>query len=93
MMNHIYLHIQKEIFEVNQILKRKPLLYKLADFQGEQIKGSFYSFELVKVKENTTYKIEKVLKIRKTPSGAKYYVKWLNWPSKFNSWVDNIQNV
>ena len=51
----------------------------------EIIKGIFYEKEL-QLTKNTTgeYIIEKVLKTK----GNKIYVKWRNYDSSFNSWVN-----
>ena len=51
----------------------------------EIIKGQFYTKEL-QLTKNTTgeYIIEKILKTNKN----KIYVKWRNYDSLFNSWID-----
>ena len=33
------------------------------------------------------FKVEKVLKSRGRGKKKELYVKWLNWPKKYNSWV------
>ena len=45
--------------------------------------STFYEKELTKASESEIYKIERVLKKRKNEA----YIKWLNWPSKYNSWI------
>ena len=60
--------------------------YKLKDYSGEEIKGSFYNEELQKVNVENTFKVETILK-RRTRKGVKeVLVKWLRWPKKYNSW-------
>jgi hypothetical protein len=55
---------------------------------GEDIKGKFYEQELQKIeKTDDVYKIEKILKTRKRNGRIEYFVKWLGYPEKFNSWV------
>ena len=80
-----------EIFKVDSRLKRGNLpVYKLVDFLGESIKGSFYQPELQKVSisDDKLWKIEKILKTKKIRGKAtEYFVRWLNWPKKFDSWV------
>jgi len=51
------------------------LTYKIKDWNGNPIKGSFYTYELQKVLvgRQTTYLFEKLLKGRK----GWVYVKWL----------------
>jgi hypothetical protein len=33
------------------------------------------------------YKIEKILKTRKKGRQVEYFVKWLGYPDKYNSWI------
>ena len=39
----------KEVFKVKKVKETKPHTYLLEDLNGEEIKGSFYSFELILV--------------------------------------------
>jgi hypothetical protein len=79
----------EEIFTVHQVLSTKPTTYKVVDYNGEVLKGSFYAAELQKVpdKEDRVYRIEKVLKTRKVRGRKEFYVKWQGYPKEFNSWV------
>ena len=81
-----------EIFQIYQRFARDGILvYMLRDLSGEKLSGSFYREELQEVKNVTEnlYKIEKILRKKKESSGKyKYFVKWLNWDRKFNSWVN-----
>ena len=74
-----------EIFTVRKLLTTFPYTYKISDWSGESIDGSFYEAELQKVttSHRDVYDIEKVLRSTKN----RVFVKWKNWPSKFNSWV------
>ena len=74
----------EEIFTITEIQDTNPVTYKLADLQGEEIKGTFYEPELQKT-EQQIYRIEKVIKKEK----GKSLVKWKGYSDKFNSWVDN----
>jgi hypothetical protein len=38
-----------EIFKVSKIRPTKPVTYDIVDLNGEEIKGSFYAFEITKV--------------------------------------------
>ena len=84
----------EEIFKIAKS-KKTPLkyIYKLVDYDGEPITSIFYPEELNKVKDTNVYKVEKVLKTRLNPRTKKreYFVKWLGYPSKFNSWVTDLQ--
>lgn len=80
-----------EIFKVSRRYRRGGLsIYKLVDFNGDDIKGTFYQDELQKVtiKDGQLWKIDKILKQRKKRNSTEYLVKWLYWPPSFNSWVD-----
>lgn len=86
----------EEMFKI-QSRKKTPIkyIYKLVDYDGEPITSIFYPEEINEVREKDLYKIERVLKTRKNPTTKKveYFVKWLGYPSKFNSWVKDIQDV
>lgn len=62
-----------EVFTVTDHIPRTPPLYKLENHDGEPIEGSFYEAELQKVKMAANKK--------------QVFVRWKNWPEKFNSWV------
>ncbi|KAJ8041597.1 Endogenous retrovirus group K member 19 Pol protein [Holothuria leucospilota] len=80
-----------EVFTVARRIQRVPPVYRLKDYDGEMIEGTFYEQEMQKVsKEDQTYRIEKIIR-RRTRSGRKeYFVKWKGYPSKFNSWVTEV---
>ena len=81
-------NFSKEIFTVNMQIPRDPPVYKLKDYDGEELKGTFYEKELQKVvKRNDVYEVEKVLKKRGRGGNVQYLVKWLGYPNKFNSWI------
>ena len=61
-----------------------PETYKITDYNGEEIVGSFYEQELQKTKQDI-FRIEKMIK----QQGSKSLVKWLGYNDSFNSWVDN----
>ena len=70
-------------------------VYKIVDLQNDPVEGRFYEEELQKVDYDPTreYKIEKVLKTRTVGGKKQYFVKWLGWPDKFNSWVSGIKDI
>ena len=61
-----------------------PVTYKITDYNGEEIQGSFYEQELEKTKQDI-FRIEQII----TQHGIKSLVKWLDNNDSFNSWVDN----
>ena len=80
----------EEVFRIHDIKTNMPIpMYILSDYNGnEQIKGSFYSYELVKVNiENKEFKIEKVIKRRRRNGVTEIFVKWKGWPEKYNQWI------
>ena len=70
-------------------IPRDPPVYKLKDYDGEELKGTFYEKELQKVmKSDDVYEVEKILKKRRRGHrNVQYLVKWLGYSNKFNSWV------
>ena len=75
----------EELFRIYKINKSNVITYQLKDMNDEIIKGIFYEKEL-QLTKNTTgeYIIEKILKTK----GNQIYVKWRNYDSSFNSWVN-----
>ena len=56
-------NFSKEIFTVSKQIPRDPPVYKLKDYDGEELKGTFYEKELQKViKPDDVYEVEKILK-------------------------------
>ena len=78
----------EEIFTITEVQNTNPVTYKLADLQGEEIKGTFYEPELQKT-EQQIFRIEKVIEKEKGRS----LVKWKGYSDKFNSWVDNKELI
>src|SRR5271156_1239432 len=86
----------EEVFTVVKIIESKPRQYKLVDYDKEVVDGSFYTEELQVVDKPDVFRVEKVLQTRKARGGKKeYFVKWLGYPKKFNSWVgeDAVQGL
>ena len=83
----------EEIFVIYDIKYSNVPYYYLKDLNDEKLEGTFYEQELQKTnfKKDNEYIIEKVLKTK----NDKAYVKWRNYDSSFNSWVnlDDIKNI
>ena len=45
------------------------------------------------IKTDDVYEVENVLDTRKRRGKTEYFVKWVGYPDKFNSWVTNLQNL
>ena len=80
----------EEVFNIVKVYDTNPVTFGLADYSGEVIKGKFYANELQKTIKDV-YRIEKILKTRRRAGRVEYYVKWLGYSDKFNSWVENIK--
>ena len=77
----------EEIFTVTRILNQyEPVQYKIADYHGQEIKGSFYAVELQKVEKPDAYVIETILDQRGAGARKRYLIKWFGYGSEFNSW-------
>ena len=74
----------EKVFTIVEVKHTQPPTYKIADLNGEEIKGSFYESELQKTSQEI-FRIEKVIKRGKNKS----LVKWKGYSDDFNSWVDN----
>jgi hypothetical protein len=85
----------EEIFTISSLFPSDPPTYILKDLAGELIKGKFYEQEIQPItqKPDDTYIIERVIKTRRKGGRTEYFVKWRNYPEKFNSWVDNITTI
>ena len=83
----------EEIFTIGRRIRNVRPLYVLKDYGGEELKGTFYEEELQKVLKDTfdTYRVEKVIRQRTIRGQKEYFVKWLGYPSSFNSWVTKLE--
>lgn len=64
----------------------KPV-YKIADEKENLIKTRFYPEDIQKIKDNL-YRVEKIIKRRKYNGIKQVFIKWLNYPDTYNSWVN-----
>ena len=84
----------EEVFKISFRVKRNGVkLYKLIDFDGEAIEGTFYESELQKVTQSvdTLFRIESIIGRRKRQGRTQVLIKWMGWPKKFNSWIDETE--
>ena len=79
-----------EVYTVSGAVKdyKRPQ-YTLTDIDNKTLQGRFYPEELQEVSSDPAFRLEKVLK-RRTVAGVKQsFVKWLNYDSKYNSWIND----
>lgn len=69
-------------FTIDQCIPREPPVYKIKDYDGEEIIGSFYEHELHKIAlvKEKLYHIDKILPKREQRGQVYFLVKWRNWP-------------
>ena len=79
----------EEIFTVAEINdKDTPRMYKLKDYAGDIIDGSFYREEIELItKEDDVFLVEKVIRRQRRQGEMWALVKWLGYPTSMNSWV------
>lgn len=76
----------EEVFVVKSVHQREVPTYKIKEWDGTPVQGTFYNEDLQKVTalDDGVFRVEKVLKKK----GNKMLVQWKGWPVKYNSWVD-----
>jgi hypothetical protein len=83
----------EEIFTISRVLDTEPTQYKVKDWHGEEIKGSFYAAELQKVVPPERYAIEHVIRTRIRNGRREYFVKWMGYGPEFNSWTTDLDAI
>lgn len=78
-----------EIFIVHKRFATNPPTYVLKDLKDEILKGRFYEEELQRVVKSASdyWRVEKILKTRGSGPDQEFYVKWLGYDNRHNSWI------
>lgn len=79
----------EEVFKIASINRKySPITYKLKDYNGEVIEGSFYRHEIQPIiKSDDLFLVEKIIRTEKRGNEKWCFVKWQGYPSSMNSWV------
>lgn len=64
-------------------------MYKLSDYSGEKMRGTYYENELqqVKIAPESLFTIDRVLAKRVRGSETEFKVSYKYWSPKFKTWV------
>ena len=75
----------EEVFKIRRVDPGPVLTYKVEEFDGTPVRGTFYVPDLQKVtvSDDQLWRVEKVLKRRR----GQVLVHWKGWPSKYDSWI------
>jgi hypothetical protein len=76
-----------EVFRITKVILSNPYTYHVEDLEGEPIKGNFYEPELQHTNKENIYIVEKKLKSRIRNGKKEWFVKWVGFDDKHNSWV------
>ena len=76
----------EEVFIVDKVKPGPVPTYKITEWDGSPLEGTFYNQDLqkVQVSDDSLFRIEKVIRRR----GNKMLVRWKGWPQKYDSWID-----
>ena len=75
----------EEVFVVTHVRRHPVVTYRLSEWDGTPIKGTFYepNVQKVQVSDDSLFRGEKVLKRK----GRNVLVRWKGRPSKYDSWI------
>ena len=74
------------MFLVRSVRRGKVPTYKVKEWDGTLVQGTFYSEELQKVtvEDDDLFRIEKIVERK----GDKVLVRWKGWPGKYDTWLN-----
>ena len=76
----------EEVFVVARAVAGVVPYYKIHEWDGTPVVGTFYAQDLQKVtvKDDDLFRVEKIVKRK----GDKVLVRWKGWPDKYDSWIE-----
>ena len=80
----------EEVFVVRSVKPGPPVTtYKISEWDGTPLKGTFYKQDLQKVTVNDDdlFRVQKIVKRK----GSKVLVRFKDWPVKYDSWLEKHQ--
>jgi transposase InsO family protein len=85
----------QEIFEISVRMPTHPPRYKLIDLLKNEIKGTFYEQQLIKVPYDYTsdmQMIKRVMRYRKGASGKEALIRWEGYSPSYDTWL-RVQDI
>ena len=83
----------EEVFILRRVVRGPAVTYKLDEWDGTALDGSFYEEDVQKVTvpDEALFRVEMIMQRR----GSSVNVRWLGWPSKYHSWIPRsaLRNV
>ena len=78
----------RELFVIDRRFVAEDIQqYKLKDYAGEVVTGTFYGSQLMKAHEQDHYLVEQLLRTRGRGNKKEHLVRWKGWGSKYDSWI------
>lgn len=78
----------REHFIISKVLNNLPVpRYKLKDYNGEEIVGSFFENELVQYNPSEFYESQVIKKRKNKKNGLEYLIHYIGYPSSMDQWV------
>ena len=74
------------MFVVARVVRGMVPTYKIQEWDGTPLEGTFYAEDLqkVRVSNDDLFRVEKIVKRK----GDKVLVRWKGWPQKYDTWVE-----
>ena len=75
----------EEVFLIDRAVPGPVATYKIKEWDGTPVKGTFYEQDVQKVDvpDDALFRVEKVLQRRR----QEVKVRWKGWPKKYDSWI------